>query len=104
MAGRKVSGGAAVAMAVALVALLVVAAAAEDCRNQGRVLSECASYCTSGGGGGGAPSGGCCDALRGADLGCLCSKYRQFRSTSRYASCAMSIPGKCNMAVPTSCY
>nr|ACG28082.1 protease inhibitor/seed storage/LTP family protein [Zea mays] len=98
MAGRRVRGNSAVAVAVAMVgvallALLFAASEADGTCNvdRGTVLRQCAS-CSSG-----APSQGCCDALRNADFGCLCSNYWNKLKNTPYASCAKAIPSACNL-------
>ncbi|KAJ1286785.1 hypothetical protein BS78_03G378400 [Paspalum vaginatum] len=102
MAGRKASSNAvAVAVAVALLAMLLAAGeAARECNvDQGTVISQCFGFCS--GGGRGMPSRACCDALRHADFGCLCQKYR---SRLMGNPCAMSIPSRCQIpGAPGSC-
>jgi hypothetical protein len=93
MAARKISA-AAMAVAVAVVALLVVAATANECGvNKGQVMGACLSYC-----GSGSRLGECCGALRNADMVCLCRNYWGRLQGTSYARCAMDIQSKCGLS------
>lgn len=51
------------------------------------------------------PSSDCCDALRGADLKCLCS-YRNSNmlpSLGIDPDLALALPPKCNLTLPADC-
>lgn len=88
------SSAAAMAVAVAVVAMLVVAATAEECRgvNSGQVIGSCMSYCQSRNN-----VQRCCSALKGADMGCLCRTYWGRLQGSNYASCAQDIQSQCGL-------
>ncbi|KAJ4847953.1 hypothetical protein Tsubulata_012164 [Turnera subulata] len=51
------------------------------------------------------PSPGCCQALQGADLTCLCSYRNSFLlpSLGIDPDLAMALPSKCNLATPANC-
>ncbi|EES04091.2 putative lipid-transfer protein DIR1 [Sorghum bicolor] len=96
MAGRRVCINKAVVVAMAVVALLALLFAAgeagEICRvDPGTVRNQCASCWR------GTPSRGCCDALRNADFGCLCTNYWDKLKGTSYAKCAEAIPSQCNL-------
>ncbi|GFP91180.1 putative lipid-transfer protein dir1 [Phtheirospermum japonicum] len=51
------------------------------------------------------PTPGCCDAVSGADLKCLCSYKNSFMlpSLGIDPDLALALPAKCNLPSPTEC-
>uniref|UniRef100_A0A0A9AER8 Bifunctional inhibitor/plant lipid transfer protein/seed storage helical domain-containing protein n=1 Tax=Arundo donax TaxID=35708 RepID=A0A0A9AER8_ARUDO len=58
-------------------------------------MSSCPSYCRNNGGKKGSE---CCDALRNADVGCLCRNYWSgLQWSPYYARCAAKIQSSCGI-------
>uniref|UniRef100_A0A0D9V9F6 Bifunctional inhibitor/plant lipid transfer protein/seed storage helical domain-containing protein n=1 Tax=Leersia perrieri TaxID=77586 RepID=A0A0D9V9F6_9ORYZ len=69
-----------------------------------RMLAACGSYCKAGSRER-APRRDCCDAVRGADFGCLCKLRGALKTMGNIdAARAMQIPSKCRIeGAPSSC-